>query len=212
MKKAVIFDLDGVIIDSEKANIQLFIQFAKEVMDTDVLFDDAAELVGTSSEGYINMFHRYFGEKLDDILPQFEAYWAEHPLNYPKIVNKDAIALASWLKQNQIKTAIATMTPKQMLTDKLQAFDNSLFDLIISRDYITNIKPSPEIYLYAMEKLDVTPEETLVIEDSLVGIEAGKNAGCPVIARHDPELNIDQHEADLILEDLRDLIRSQWFC
>ena len=60
-----------------------------------------------------------------------------------------------------------------------------IFSLILGREMVSKIKPHPEVHHFIMQKLDVTPQECLVIEDSLVGLEAARNAGIDVIAMFD---------------------------
>ena len=82
-----------------------------------------------------------------------------------------------------------------------------LTDFFISGDECVAHKPDPEIYLRALRRLGVTPDETIVVEDSPVGIRAGKAAGALVCALRQPDgVVLDQHEADLVIDSLSEVV------
>ena len=68
------------------------------------------------------------------------------------------------------------------------------------------MKPDPDIYLKVAQLLHMDPKQCIVIEDSAIGIQAGKNAGMYVVARKHPKLDADVSAADYVTHDLRDLI------
>ena len=83
--------------------------------------------------------------------------------------------------------------------------------MIVTGDDFKESKPNPEIYLYCQKTLKLKSDECLVVEDSPIGIEAGKRAGLKVVARKDTKLNMDQSLADYYIDDLwglKDLIHS----
>lgn len=77
-----------------------------------------------------------------------------------------------------------------------------LFDLAVTCDDFESSKPQPDIYLYCARYFGVSPAECLVVEDSPIGIAAGKNAGMTVAARIDHHFGMDQSRADYFIEDL----------
>ena len=77
---------------------------------------------------------------------------------------------------------------------------------IISSDEVKKSKPNPDVYLKACEVLEVSNEDVFVIEDSSMGIEAGKNANIKVIALKDHYFGQDQSKADFIFEDLGEVL------
>ena len=84
---------------------------------------------------------------------------------------------------------------------------DELTDYFISGDECAGHKPDPEIYLRAMRRLAVRPEEAVVVEDSPTGIRAGKASGALVCALRQPDgVLLDQREADVVLEDLFELV------
>ena len=90
----------------------------------------------------------------------------------------------------------------------MEALDlGDLTDYVISGDECVAHKPDPEIYLRAMRHLRVSPEESVVVEDSPTGIRAGKAAGALVCALRQPDgVLLDQREADLVMDDLFELV------
>ena len=84
-----------------------------------------------------------------------------------------------------------------------------VLDYTISGHECSAFKPDPEIYLRAMETLGVEPAECLVIEDSPLGIEAGKRSGARVLALRPHEgVNLDQSAADTIIDNLTDILSA----
>ena len=84
-----------------------------------------------------------------------------------------------------------------------------VLDYTISGHECSAFKPDPEIYLRAMEALGVEPAECLVIEDSPLGIEAGKRSGARVLALRPHEgVNLDQSAADVVIDNLTDILAA----
>lgn len=87
------------------------------------------------------------------------------------------------------------------------AYLRHYFDLITSGEIFRQSKPNPEIYLYTIDKLQSSKDETLIIEDSLPGIQAAFNAGIDVIALKDKNFGIDQSQAQIVVDKLLDIIK-----
>ena len=102
-------------------------------------------------------------------------------------LKQGALELLEFLKKNEYKTALATSAKKDRVKSQVNhAKINNLFDAIVCADDIVNSKPNPEIFLKAAEKVNVKPENCIVIEDSEAGIRAAFNAG--MIAFHVKDL------------------------
>jgi beta-phosphoglucomutase-like phosphatase (HAD superfamily) len=86
------------------------------------------------------------------------------------------------------------------------------FDLIYTREDVSKIKPDPEVYQKAMQKFNAKPEECIIFEDSLIGIEAAKKAGIETIAIYDKYSDADtkaiKSQADFYLHDYTELLSS----
>ena len=80
-----------------------------------------------------------------------------------------------------------------------------IFSYTTTLDDVQKAKPDPETYLTVLEKLRLQPEQTVVVEDSLIGIQAGHRAGLKVICRREPRLNMDQSGADWYVSELSEV-------
>ena len=111
--------------------------------------------------------------------------------------------ILSHLKKNNIKIAIASSSPYNIIYKMLSINDiDSYFDVIVSGNDVQAKKPSPDIYFETLKRLELPSNDCIVIEDSLVGIQAAINAGLYVIAVKENRFLVDQSQADCIVNDL----------
>ena len=180
--KAVLFDIDGVLIDSEpviaRESVAVFKKFGIDV-DTSLY----GPYIGAGDKTFIDGIAEYYNHPLD-----FEKTNAALYEAYEKaIVEEGPMAgvtdLFSSLKLAGIKIALASSAPMFKIRMNLKAIkeEESFFDAIISGDDITRNKPNSEIYLKAAKALNENIEDCLVVEDSLNGVIAGYNAGAAVL-------------------------------
>ena len=111
------------------------------------------------------------------------------------------------LKKMNIKLAVCSSSPKDTIVVSLSdmgIIDD--FDIICCSEDFEYPKPSPDIYLHAMDKLHVNKENTIVYEDSTIGIKAGVASGALCIAREDKRFNQDQSEAAMMVKDIVELL------
>lgn len=203
--KAVLFDMDGVLVDSENFYMKgTYDWISKKGFKGK--FEDVFILVGTTLSGTYKLLYEMLDEKysIEEISKMNEEYFSKtNPIDYKKIMKNGVVELLSFLKENGVQMALCSSSPmyniKKVLTD---CEIISFFDYIISGEDLKESKPNPEIYLKAMERLKVSPKDCFVIEDSTMGIEAGKRAGVEVIAIRDFLFNQDQTRADYIVDDL----------
>lgn len=176
--KAVIFDMDGVIFDTERVYLdtwtKVFDQYGYK-MTKEVY----TSVMGSGRDNVKRIFLKIYG----DSLPIEEMYEKKDIMIKKSIQNgevplKDgAVSLLKFLKENDIKTALATSAP--LFRVKMQVGGEGigyLFDTIVCKDDIKNAKPDPEIFLKAAEKLNEKLESCIVVEDSPNGIKAAYNA------------------------------------
>ncbi len=207
--KAVLFDLDGVLFDTEYISAVNVIKKA-ETLGLHLDFNAVVNTAGMAHDQARLIF--------DDLLKEvgghdeFERKTAhlpkeEMPFRDIKIPYVDE--LLSYLKSKGYKMAVCSSSPMDYISRALQEGKiEDYFDYVITGYDLPVGKPDPAIYLKAMKELEVTPEEAVIIEDAYYGIESGKRAGCFVIARHDPKYSYDQSRADMLVEDYRDLIND----
>ncbi|ERM92443.1 haloacid dehalogenase [Caldanaerobacter subterraneus subsp. yonseiensis KB-1] len=176
--KAVIFDLDGTIIDSKKdiviAANMAFSEFNLPTLSEEIL----ASFIGKGAESVIKMG---LGEKnmhlFDRVFDRFEKIYGESCTRYTSLFPGVRETL-NFLKERKINIGIATLK-RRILTEKiLQHFRiEKYFSAVVCLEDVKNIKPHPEVIRKLLQKMNNVPEETLYIGDSEVDVLCGKNAG-----------------------------------
>jgi HAD superfamily hydrolase (TIGR01509 family) len=209
MIKAVLFDMDGVIADTEYAVAQATIDMFKELYGVEVKKDDFLPFVGTGGRSYIKgVAEKYkISFDMDKALKIREKNFAKIALSgtikpFPGIVE-----LIREAKSLGLKTAIATSSQKTILTVTLRSIniDKSEFNVITTVEECKNVKPDPEIFLLTAKKLGVSPKDSVVIEDSPAGIKAGKKGGFIVVGVASTFSKDKLQEADFVLGSLQEL-------
>lgn len=118
-------------------------------------------------------------------------------------MDKHIYPLLDWLKRRKIHIALASSSPRESIERYLTLLKiREYFELIVSGAEFKNSKPDPEIYRYTIKKLHATAAECLVVEDSIYGIIAAKQAGAVVAAKKDERFGQDQSGADYMVDDL----------
>lgn len=207
MIKAVIFDLDGVIVESENAHIeaekQTFLKYGVKISA-----DELHEYTGTTAKVMFTELIRKY--KLDVM---FEEIFHEKEDIFFELLEKNAeptrgiITLLRKLKSERIKLAIGSSSTKKQIKYVLKKLGiTRLFDSAVGAEDIAHSKPDPEIFLKAAAELNVNPSECLVIEDSKLGVEAAKRAHMKCIGyRNLNSGNQDLSKADVITDDFSKL-------
>lgn len=204
--KAVIWDMDGVLIDSETRYKISDAKMFKELGIDEFTEADSKYLLGvTPRSGARNILDHH---------PEVEKSWDELTEIYAQSLY-DAIALDptltlvdgldEWLptlKKDGYKLAIASSSTRKMVMHIVERFGlDKIMDAVICGDMITKSKPDPEIFLLAAEKMGVEPENCTVVEDSAAGITAAGRAGMRCIAFNGANIHhFDQSKADVIIE------------
>ncbi len=206
--KAIIFDRDGVIIDTEPVNLSSAL-FAFQRQGIEISDEEKKIIVGTHPVDY----QAYFLEKY----PQFDfSRFREDKLSVFLPGQKKAplftpvIDLIKNLQQQNMLLGLVTSSTRPGTLAVLQraGLDNS-FQIIITFEDCDKRKPSPDCYLLAADKLGVKPADCLVIEDTAVGLQAAKNAGMICYVMPGPiTANQDFSSADKILK-LEDDLKSE---
>lgn len=205
---AVIFDLDGVILDSEPLHVQAS-NAALNEFGVKLTIEQNAPFMGLNERDYWQKLIEYFAI---DALPEYLADRKKQAyirilLEEDLIAYPDVVKFVNLCKDENLKLAIASSSSHQeieIILKKLSLIEK--FDVIVSSEDISRGKPSPDIFLLASEKLGVPPEKCLVIEDSVNGIKAAKDAGMKVIAYRAP---IRSDKADLSVNDFNKLSLGQ---
>lgn len=179
--KAVIFDFDGLIIDTETVWYEVF----KEVMNqysVSLTIEDFSICIGTSDDVLYEKLEQLAGRKLDRAYIKGQTNALYH--NYLSTLTvregvEDYLKTATSLG---LKLAVASSSSRSWVEGFLQKFQlTHYFQVIKTRDDVRNVKPDPELYLQAMKSLGVTPEEAFCFEDSKNGLLAARSAGLPCV-------------------------------
>lgn len=201
MYKAVIFDMDGVIIDSEI----IFLECFKEVLQEQhscLHKKDLTTMVGLNAKQGI----RILADLCDnpgEIMELYDNKLRKLKLNYSSILNTGVRELLAFLKEKGLKVGLASSADAKDIFEVLEETKlGGYFDLLLSGERFRERKPNPEIYIHAARRLQVKTSECIVIEDSAYGIEAGKAAGAYVIAKEELRIPVEQKGADIILPDI----------
>jgi len=184
MIRAVLLDMDGVLVDSEpfilKAAMMMFEELGYTVQPSDF-----APFVGSGENKYIGGVAEQHGITID--IDQVKARTYDI---YDEIIVGNLPALpgvANFLnrcRRLSLTTAVATSADERKLLANLNAIDLPVdrFDTSVNGLEVTHRKPHPEIYLSAAARLGVDPEACLVVEDAVNGVEAAHRAGCRCVA------------------------------
>ena len=174
---SILFDMDGVLIDSEFAIRTCCIEALKSY-GINASHEDFFEFTGMGEDSFIGGVSRKYGK---EFLPQMKAlaykYYCEKA-NELVIVFDGIKEMLITLKSKGYKLAVASSADRIKVEINLECMkiDGDLFDAVITGSEIIHKKPDPEIYLTASKKISSMPENCVVIEDALSGIAAAKSA------------------------------------
>lgn len=182
MLKAVIFDFDGTIIDTESLWFQMYKEVLADEYKIDLTLEEFAKCIGTK----------------DDVLYEFINTQATNPVNRVEIETKvknkvqmlketlilreGVYDLIQEVKGLGLKIGIASSSSRSWIDEFLTKFNlHQFFDVIKTSEHVENVKPDPALYIKAIENLGVRPNEAIAIEDSVNGSLAAVKAGLKCI-------------------------------
>ena len=201
MFRAVVFDMDGVITDTEKLYRRFQLEEGKKLGIPDDVMVVACERIagGTkytnkkSFEDVVGMGIDYFDFR-EAVVNKLDAHIRAHGVEL-----KPGVAdTLKYLKEKGVKVGLATSTVRERATGYLKAHHiDRYFDELVFGDTVAHGKPAPDIYLKACEKLGEVPENCIAVEDSKNGILSAHNANMSVIMI--PDLWQGETEIDKLL-------------
>ncbi|MBZ9687695.1 beta-phosphoglucomutase [Clostridium estertheticum] len=179
--KAVIFDLDGVLVDTAKYHYLAWKRLAQE-LNIEFSLQDNERLKGVSRMQSLNIILEIGNITLDnnikiELAQKKNIWYVEYISNLtPKDILPGVIGFLESIKADSIKVALGSASKNSMLIlDKLNL--TNYFDAIIDGTKVSKAKPDPEVFLKGAEALKVLPSECIVFEDAEAGVEAAINAG-----------------------------------
>jgi len=205
--KAVIFDMDGVIVDSEPLHIraehQTFAGFGLKLEDEE-FFEYMGRTPRILLQGIIDKYH------LDT---SADALYPVHMRNLKTLYQsgvllmKGAMPLIEELSAAGIRLALASSSDQVLIDTVLDKFDlKSYFHVVVSGQHVARIKPHPDIFLMAARHLNLPPADCLVIEDSTNGIRAARAAGMACVGFRSPNSHNQTYDiADRVVDSLSEL-------
>ena len=183
---SVVFDMDGVLLDTERCVIEGYVQAASGfgLTDMDFLREVCVKSIGTNKQRTTEIFLENYGPRFDyesfrraadeAIRSNFQVFGIP--------VKKGAQDILRYLHSMGVRIGLCTSTRKETVVKELtEAGLYRYFDAVVTGDMVGRSKPEPDIYLKACEELGVEPGETFAIEDSINGIRSACAAGMKVL-------------------------------
>lgn len=199
MIKAVLFDLDGVLINSEAVNIAAGVRAFAE-MGIRLPKSEQKKIIGRHPADYGKVFkYRFDKKKVVELHHKYYNKWYGRSKPFP---------YARWLVlklKNKCKLALVTSAEKSIARRALRILGlRGVFDCVVAFEDEKARKPAPDAYLLAAKLLRVRPSECVVVEDSTVGVEAAKSAGmkCLAVTHSFPASKLKK--ADMVVSRLND--------
>lgn len=183
MIKAAIFDMDGLMFDTESAYSVVHGAMSKK-RGKEFTLELKNSFMGKRASEVVEALNIYWG-KNENIEDLFKEQDIELVRIYTQSVEKlkGLDSLLAFLNEHSIRRCIGTSSRRFLVDVLLKKFNlEGEFEFVVSGDVVERGKPDPEIYLKCIAQLGVSPEECLVFEDSLNGVKAGVSAGCRVCA------------------------------
>jgi len=204
MFKAVLFDMDGVLADTESFYNRRRAAYLAKVLPG---YDGPWDFAGSNDVAIWETFVPGDAVLRDRLHAGYDRYRAEHPEDYRALGNPEAPAVFACLKDAGMLVGIASSSEVAMIERMMRETGiDDLVDAYVSGHDVEHHKPAPDVYLACMERLGVRPQECVVVEDSPTGIAAGVASGAYVVALGQYVTpTTEQSAADLRISRLREL-------
>jgi putative hydrolase of the HAD superfamily len=180
--KAIIFDFDGTIIDTETIWFQVFKEVLQEKFNFELPLEEFAKVIGTSDGGLYQYIEQQTG--LKNVKPEIKELADQLFLEKKGIleVREGVIEKLEEAKELGFLIGLASSSSREWVEGFLRQFELwDYFSVVKTREDVVKVKPDPALYLRALEELGVEPQEALAIEDSLNGAMAAVEAGMTCI-------------------------------
>lgn len=187
MIKAVIFDLDGVLVSTDEMHFKAWSRLAEEIGITSFTKEDNLRQRGVSRMASLEIVleksdKKFSAEEKEKLAERKNTYYCEMLKNLtPNDVLDGALEFLKYLKANGIKTAVGSASKNAPIILERTGLREYLDAVSCGLD-VTKSKPDPEVFLVAAKKLGIAPKACLVVEDAHAGIMAAKNGNMYALA------------------------------
>lgn len=206
MKKAVIFDMDGVLIDSENFYFKRRMAFFNGI-EVEPAMSNLKDFVGLSDRMIWERLVPGDKDKRTILKAEYVKFREKHKIKFKEVLNPSVKYTMVKLKERNIKIGIASSSEKKEIARMMKECNlEEYIDFYISGEDCTESKPSPEIYNRTLDALNISSKEAIAVEDSTLGIESAVLAQIDVVALIQEECNIDQSKANYKIKDLKEII------
>jgi HAD superfamily hydrolase (TIGR01509 family) len=200
MEIAFIFDMDGVLVDSNPTHKIALKQFCKE-HGYDLTEQDLREKIygRTNKDWLVNLLGDLSEETIRQYADEKEALFRKLYTDIKPV--EGLMSFLDKIDRLKIPRGIATSAPRANVDFTLEKTGTErYFSTILDDSFVTEGKPNPQIYLKSAQALGFPPEKCIVFEDSLAGVKAGKNAGCKVVGITTTHTRTELEDTDFIID------------
>lgn len=203
----ILFDMDGVLFDSEDLIAEAGCRLFREKYGQEVAAEAFLPFVGTGERRYLGGVAQQFGITLDIPVDKALVYgWYLDMIPGRLRILPGARDFVAACRAGGLRTAVATSADRIKMEGNLReaGWLDGTFDALVTGSDMAHAKPAPDIFLTAADRLDLAPAQCLVIEDAVSGIQAAVAAGCRCLALTTsfPEEVLLEAGADRVIPDL----------
>lgn len=205
--KAIIFDMDGVLFDTEKFYYDRRETFLNGKGISISHLPPSFFIGGNMKQVWEHILRDDYDKwDVEQLQKEYTQYKLDNPLPYRQLIFPDVIEMLDACQKAGVKLALASSSTKKDILRALRENDlEKYFQVILSGEEFEESKPNPAIYNSAVQQLEVDKSEAIIIEDSEKGIQAGVSADIEVWGIRDERFGMNQEKASLLFSNLTEI-------